>query len=143
MKLEIKVKELNHDDLVNFFSTALYGNHSFDCRYSNEARNAVYVKNDCYEDIIAKILLNGGSVDIVDMLSEKGDKPYSDNARWDEGIGYFVYPISLKDVLKGLNKASKNKYDNKRVMNFIQEDYDMIDADVLLQYVCYGEIIYG
>ena len=143
MELKIKVKELNHDGLVNFFSTALYGNACFVGNYSDEAREKVVEENDCFEDIMAKILLNGGVVEIIDMYSQEGDQPYSDKAHWDDQIEHFIYTISLDDVLAGINKAAEDKYDKKHVTNFVLEDYDMVDADALLQYVCFSEIVYG
>lgn len=143
MKFEVKIKEMSHDELVNLFSTALYGNTAFACDYSKEERDKVFDKNDCIEDIIAKILLNSGSVDIIDRHSEEGDEPYSEYAYWDECWGNYVYPITLDDVFKGLELASEDEYGNKHFMAFINQQADMIDADVLMQYICYGEAIYG
>ena len=143
MKLEVKIKEISHNELVDLFSTALYSNPAFGCDYSKEEHDKVAVENDCYEDVIAKILLNGGTVEVIDRYSEEGDEPYSQNAYWDDCFENFVYPITLKDVFKGLERASENEYDNKHFMAFINQEADMIDADILLQYICYGKAIYG
>ena len=143
MKFNVKIKEMSHDELVDLFSTALYSNPAFGCDYSKEEHDKVAAKGDCYEDIIAKILLGGGSVDIIDRYSESGDEPYSEDAYWDDCEEHFVYPITLHDVFKGLERVSESEYDNKRFMAFINEESDMIDCDILLQYICYGEAIYG
>ena len=143
MKFEVTIKEMSHDELVDLFSTALYSNPAFGCDYSKEEYYKVAKKDDCYEDVIAKILLNGGKVEVIDRYSENGDEAYSENAYWDDCEEHFVYPINLHDVFKGLERASANEYDNKRFMAFINEESDMIDCDILLQYICYGKAIYG
>ena len=146
MKFEVKIQEMSHDELVDLFSTALYSNPAFECDYSREERDKVAKENDCYEDVIAKILLNGGSVDVIDRYSEEGNEPYGDNAfvYWDEDEENYIYPITLVDVVIGLELAWKSG-EYERVTRFANEDFafDMIDADVLLQYICYGDIIYG
>ena len=143
MKFEVKIQEMSHDELVDLFSTALYQNPAFECDYSKEDRDKVMTENDCYEDIIAKILLNGGSVDIIDKYSEEYDEPYSEDAYWDEDEESYVYPITLEDVYCGLENAAKSQNDNKHFMALINEESDMIDCDTLLQYICYGDVIYG
>lgn len=145
MKANIKITEVTHDDLVNLFSTALYSNPAFDCDYSKEDRDKVYENGDCYEDIIAKILLGGGSVNIVDGYSESEEDIYgrNKNAYYDKETGFTVYPITLLDVVTGLELAAKND-EAERVMMMCNDDlsFDMCDADILMQYITYGKIIY-
>ena len=145
MKTSIKISEVEHDDLVNLFSTALYGNSSFGCECTHAAREKVWELGDCYEDILAKIILSGGEVKIIDLYSESEDDIYGNNPSvyWDEDYEHMVYPITLKDIISGLELAANNGQSN-RVMKLMNDDvsFDMIDADVLLQYICYENIIY-
>ena len=146
MKTKININaELEHDDLVNLFSAALYDNPAFDCTYTNESKDKVYTTGDCYEDVIAKILLNGGVVYVADAYSETDEDVYGNNKRvyWDEFHGCMVYPITLQEVVAGLELAS-SKGEARKVMKLLNDDFtfDMIDANVLMQYICFGEVIY-
>ena len=55
-----------------------------------------------------------------------------------------TYPITLKDIKRGLKKAYECGQSER--VNYLVNDpgqMDMIDADVLLQIIVYGEVIYG
>ena len=146
MKANIKISEVEYDDIVNLFSTALYGNSSFGCEYTREQRNKYKAnEEDCYEDIIAKILLGGGEVKVIDCFAESEDDIYGNNPSvyWDDDYEHMVYPITLNDVINGLELAANNGQ-SERVMKVMNDDpsFDMIDADILMQFICYGDIIY-
>lgn len=145
MKANIKISEVEYDDLVNLLSTSLYANSAFGCEYSREQRDKYYTEEDCYEDIIAKILLGGGEVKVIDCYAESEDDVHGDNPSvyWDELYDYMVYPITLKDVVNGLELAANNGQ-SERVMKIMNDDpsFDMVDADILMQFICYGDIIY-
>ena len=70
MKTQTIISELTHDDLVNLFSTALYGSSYLSSNYEDDVK---VDKNDddCYEDVLAKILLSGGKVKITDYYAER------------------------------------------------------------------------
>lgn len=148
MKAKIIISEITHDDLVDLFSTALYGNYSwsadYDSKFYREKCDAK--EDDCYEDKLAKCLLNGGTIEIGDRNAEDASDVYGNNKRvyWDDEQEIMIYPITLKDIKKGLEKAYENGQ-AERVNWLINEpcQMDMIDADVLLQYIVYGEVIYG
>ena len=148
MKAKIIISEITHDDLVDLFSTALCGNYSwsadYDSKFYHEKCDAK--EGDCYEDVLAKCLLNGGTIEIGDRNAEDASDVYGNNKRvyWDDEQEIMIYPITLKDIKKGLEKAYENGQ-AERVNWLINEpiQMDMIDADVLLQYIVYGEVIYG
>ena len=71
MKTKTIITEINHDDLVNLFSTATYGSSYFDVfkkkkdYYGTELED----ENDCREDTWAKVLLSGKPVYVFDYYS--------------------------------------------------------------------------
>lgn len=147
MYLNMKVKELTQEDLVNLFSTALYGNNKWCVWYDKGEYEKECEPNssDCIEDKLAKLLLAGCCIEISDMYSEDKTDFYGNGRHaWDKENGCMVYNINLDDVRKGLNKASRKGY-HKLVMDLAYEpgDLDMFDADLLLQFIVFGDYIYG
>ena len=144
MELEIKVKSMKQEDLVDFLSTALYGNGNYRTEYNTGCYNSVCKvdEDDCFD----KVLLAGGDISIADMLSEDSACKYGDNpnAFWSEQAKAVIYPIKYDDIIKGLNKAAANGYAMEVLALADGEgDFDALDADSLLQFVLYGELIYG
>ena len=77
MKTEIKVIELEHEDLVDLLSTALYGSTWFDASYNKEVYESLTnTTGECFEDKLADMLLNGHKIAITDEEAD-GEK-YSD-----------------------------------------------------------------
>ena len=143
MKINVKITELNHDDLVTLFSAALYGNPAFNVNYTEEERNAVMLPDDCYEDIIARMLLAGMAIHVEDIYADDDEK-YREDATWNPERETMVYDIDYNDVIEGLALAAING-EMERVNRLATDDFafDMIDADILLQYITFGEHIYG
>lgn len=149
----IKIEDITHDDLVNLFSTALYGSTYLDADYPEGDYYNPY--DDCYEDRIAKALLNGFSIDVIDTYAEgcvHGNLPH----KIDEETEDVSYKITLADIKKGLEKAGSGKFklnfDGEEVFArkafeaFVDEDatdFDLICADCLMQIIVFNEIIYG
>jgi len=73
------------------------------------------------EDVWMQILRNGGTLTLVD--TEDGESPCT---------------ITLKDVHDKVQNT-----DIKHLMDAINENDDAITADVVLQTVFYGEVIFG
>ena len=148
MKIKIE-KSIEYEHIVNLFSTALYGNDAFACTYDKEFYNEECDpdEDDCFEDKIAKTLFKGGSVIVYDMYSEEGDKAYGSNRNTfisKDFNGHIGYPISLDDIINGAELAVKNGYES-RVIAWLNEDwdFDLIYADCILQFIVYGDYIYG
>ena len=70
MKTKTTITELTHDDLVNLFSTALYGSSYLSADWDDDLPTN---EDSCYEDTIADILLAGGHVYVKDHYAE-GEK---------------------------------------------------------------------
>ena len=166
MKTNTTITEITHDDLVNLFSTALYGSTYLSSDYAIEDRKSVNpTENDCYEDIIAKILLSGKSVEVTDDYAEGcsyGSLPYRLQDEEDDESSV-VYRVTLEDIKRGLERAANGTFtittklgedyivgekNSARTSfnSFIDEDavdFDLIRADILMQIILFDEIIYG
>lgn len=150
MKTKTIVMDVNHDDLVDLFSTALYGSYVFGCVYDSVEYHALpnADDNDCYEDVLAKLLLAGKSIEIIDKQSEDEDDHYGNlNHKWDNDDEVMVYIVTLKDIIDGLQRAldCDDEWILMCVHNFATQNgnFDLYQAEALLQYIIFGEVIYG
>ena len=157
MKTKTTIAELTHDDLVNLFSTALYGSNYLSADWDDDLPTD---ENACYEDVLADILLAGGKVYFKDHYAE-GEK-FRDWAEFDTR-GNAVYPVRLHDVMVGLENAcngtfhvsdlpcssdwkEKNLAFARRSFEaFLNEssNWDYATADCLMQIILFNGIIYG
>lgn len=163
MKIKITITELSHNDLVDLFSTALYGSSYLSADYTIEDRKSVDVSDDdCYEDIIAKILLSGKSIEVTDNYAEGcsyGSLPYRFQDK-DDDDSSVIYRVTLDNIIRGLEKASDGTFNagndewTERTkksarasfdsfMNEDRCDFDLVRADILMQIILFDEIIYG
>ena len=155
-KKQVTITEITHDDLVNLFSTALYGSTYLDADYPN---SDIYEEDDCYEDKLAKALLNGQTIVVRDTYAEGcvyGNLPHEiEGCEDDEDIADVAYEVTLEDVKKGLEKAGSGtfiiNFDGEKEFGvkafdmFANEDlsFDLVCADCLMQIIVFGELIYG
>lgn len=166
MQAEIKVKvtSLTHNELVSIFSDATYGNSMMKIVVANDPHTtkvAASVVNDpnidteCREDLWAEILLNGGSICVVDTESGAKDKDdafenayhgeahnvgFTELNEWFSGTyGATTYDINLEEFLRGCSK--ENAYELLR--EILDGDGDMWTAYNLMQIITFGEEIYG
>jgi len=150
MKTKTTILEINHEDLVDFFSTALYGSFMFGARYDSveyhELKDAN--ENDCFEDKLARLLLSGKTIEIIDKYAEDIDYYYGTLPHaWDEDEYEMVYTVSLEDIKNGLQSClDGDSYISECAMNLVHADdgnLDLPQAENLLQMCVYGEMIYG
>lgn len=148
MKTKTTISDINHNDLVNLLSTALYGSSWLGITYNKtEYPNSEPSEDDCIEDKAAKILLHGYSITLYDMYAEDeedhyGTLPYS----WDERGETMDYTVTLADIKRGLEKAMNyGGWPAKYVYNLMNEDsdFDQPQAESLVQWILFGEEIYG
>lgn len=78
--------------------------------------------NPAWEDILIQILKNGGHLEVRD----------------DDGYGEILASIKLEDVHEKVSKAPQ-----WALLQVLEETDDVITADVILQTVFFGEIVYG
>ena len=108
-------KELD-EEIVDLLSTALYGNPRLGVDNSTEEYKQA--DGDTIEEKLADMLLKDQSVYLIDM---EEDTPYE---------------LTLDKLCKGLELFIQNGGSTNI------EDYDLIDADSVLQYAIFGEIIW-
>lgn len=147
MKVKTIITEITHDDLVNLLCTATYGSSFFDVVKSKKDYYGTELEdeNDCREDTWAKVLLSGKPVYVLDYYSEEavyGKLPHV----WDERLAAMKYTVTIEDIKNGLQKALESRgWDFKCAMDLINEegDFDLTEAENLLQIITFGEAIYG
>lgn len=134
---------------MELFSTATYGSTYLSLAFINEDdyyRTKLEDSNDCWEDKFAKVLLDGGCIEVLDYYAEdeddfNGDKPH----RWDGHC--MAYTIGLPDIQEGLQKAldSDTEWDKNCARDLIDGDgnLDLYEAENLMQIIVFGETIYG
>ena len=157
MKTQTKITELTKEDLSDLFSTAFYGSNYLSVYYEAEVD---YEDDDCHEDIMALILLNGGDIKVTDGYADGchyGELPYQFNEDYDA-----TYTLRLEDIIKGLERAANGTFNTRKdvgadyadrnvafakrsfeAMAWNINDWDAITADCLMQIILFDEIIYG
>ena len=159
MKTNLTISEITHDDLVNLFSTSLYGSNYLDADYD---QHSDLEDCECYEDKLAKSVLNGRTIRFVDRYAEGsiyGNLPSQVDDEEDE----VTYWVSFEDIKRGLENAANGTFYTRpdvsedfargnsefarRSFNaFADEDccnFDYCTADCLMQIILFNEIIYG
>jgi len=164
MKTQTTILEQTIEDLVNLLSTALYGSNYLSADYDELEGKDV---GDCYEEVMARILLDGGRISITDRYAEDGEV-YGNlpcEVKEDEenyGCLITTYFVTLKDIVSGLTKAANGTFNTrpdvsaeysdrniefaKRSFNafaFDEREWDYNTADCLMQIILFDEIIYG
>jgi hypothetical protein len=80
------------------------------------------LSNPAWEDILMQILKNDGHLEVRD----------------DDGYGEVIATIKLKDVHEKVSRAPQ-----WALLEVLEENDDANTADVILQTVFFGEVIYG
>lgn len=151
MEKEIKVTSLTHEELVNLFSTALYGDNTF-CIDVPSRFEDLWV-GECFEDKIANVLLHGGRIKLRDNYSANADddvEVYGNGTDiivetkseelLDNLCYYAYYSISLDSILAACSTSEGYRLASEL---FIDEDGDFYTAYNLLQLIVFGEVVYG
>jgi len=129
MKTLFEIQELTHTELSDFLSTALSGSFWASAEYDESDKESVEIQSEydepSFEDVLASILLGGKTITITDEEEET------------------EYKLDLKTLLNGFNKVAKSEDYRHHVWNFITENYDYNDADIVLQFAIFGEETYA
>lgn len=146
------VTDLSHDDLVNLISCATSGSSWLGVDYNrrewNELNEIVKTKDPCFEDKVADLLLANKSIVLYDMYAEDENDFFGNLPHYYDENGYMCYTITLQDILSGLEKAGsiQNGWVHKCLDAFALDDgynLDLSSADCLIQYIMFGDYIYG
>ena len=153
MKTQTTITDLTTEDLVNLFSTAFYGSNYLSADYEESVEHD---EDDCYEDIMANILLNGGKIMVTDSYA---DGCHYGTLDWQYNEDYDVtYDVRIEDIKRGLERAANGTFNAgvyyqeqtkafaKRSFNafaFDEREWDLTTADCLMQIILFDEIVYG
>ena len=150
MKTKTIIAEITKEDLVDFFSTAIYGSQLFYIKFkkSDYYGTDLESEDDCREDKWAKVLMSGKPVKVLDYYAEDVDEFYGDKPhKWDENECATSYTITLDDIKNGLQGAldSDEEYLNEYARAWVNGcyDLDLTGAEALLQFITFGEVVYG
>ena len=129
MKFTFKITELTHTELSDFLLTALL--HSFwaNVDYDVKDKESIEIQTEYYrpyvEEILASLLLNDKTITIIDK--EDGQE----------------YKLDLNTLLNAFNSVAKSEAYHHHVWNIIIENYDITDADIVLQFAIFGKKRYA
>lgn len=162
MKTKTIISEITHEDLVNLFSTALYGSTWLSATYRTEdwefVKKQLKETDASYEDKLADIILNDGHIWFYDHIAADKDEVYQgrfcENFYWDYTRNMACYEVSLDSIRQGLQAAMDGEficYCNEKgwakdvVCKMLQDDggdYDMGDAELIMQIILFSEVVY-
>ena len=117
MKIKVKITDLSKEEIVDLLSTALYGNPRLGVDNSTEEYKQA--DGDTIEEKLAYMLLKGQGIYLIDMYEDE------------------LLDLDLDRLYEGLSSFIENGGSSNI------EEYDLIDADSVLQYAIFGEIIWG
>lgn len=145
MEVTLEIKKIEKEDLVNLLSTSVYGSTTFALDWDEDEYRQFSVEGDCYEDVLAKMLLAGKTIFVLDFESEEcsyGNLPHE----WDVEEYCMKYTVGLEDIKKGIAKAFEHgEYARECVTDFINDNgnLDLSEVEELLQWIVFGESVYG
>ena len=134
MDATVKILKLALEELSDIISTAFYGNNYMAVDYQGNPSTF----HDCFEDNVAQVLLDGGTILVTDQAQLEGDT-YGDLPKYVDNDGYITYKVTLEDILKG----ASNLECLEMIQSIFKGDGDMYTGWDLFQRIVFGEIIYG
>ena len=134
MDATVKILKLTLEELSDIISTAFYGNNYMAVDYQGNPSTF----HDCFEDNVAQVLLDGGTILVTDQAQLEGDT-YGDLPKYVDNDGYITYKVTLEDILKG----ASNLECLEMIQSISKGDGDMYTGWDLFQRIVFGEIIYG
>ena len=134
MDVTVKILKLNLEELSDIISTAFYGNDYMAVDY--EGNPSTF--HDCFEDNVAQVLLDGGTILVTDQAQLDGDT-YGDLPKYVDNDGYITYKVTLEDILKGASTFECLEM----IQSILNGDGDMYTGWNLFQLIVFGDLIYG
>lgn len=150
MKIQTTISDISRETIVNLLSTAFFGSSylslSYDSVEYKQLPNAD--EYDCYERKCAKLLLAGKTIEVGDRYAEDetdfyGNLPHE----WDGDVYTMYYTVSLDDIRRGLENILNNHKEYAKYVNQLMDEdcaeFDLTSADCLIQFIVFGDYIYG
>lgn len=134
MDVTVKILKLTLEELSDIISIAFYGNNYMAVDY--EGNPSTF--HDCFEDNVAQVLLDGGTILITDQAPLEVDT-YGDLPKYVDNDGYITYKVTLEDILKG----ASNLECFEMIQSLLNGEGDMYTGWNLFQIIVFGEIVYS
>lgn len=134
-------KELREKDIKDILTTALEGGIGYwaelDCTDPAwvAARETCGKKMDerpCWCDVAFEVLDNGDAIRFIDAEAEDDNNPAEDE----------VFLLTMDGLLKGC-QLWEERFKKDLVKAINECDYDANDADLIVQWGVFGEIVFG
>jgi hypothetical protein len=127
MKIQLEKQEaldIFHTSLCNVYGSGYFNGYGLEFIWDDDDYKKAKGKlqNPCFEDVLLQIIKDGGTLGVVD---HECDGEY--NAHINEAI-----------ILDRMYQVPA-----QRLLNIINEEDDIDDADAVLQTLLYGEVIFG
>ena len=127
MKIQLEKQEaldIFYTSLCNVYGTGYFNGYGLEFIWDEDDYKKAKAKlqSPCFEDVILQIIKDGGTLGVLD---HECDEEY--NAHINEAI-----------ILDRMDQVPP-----QRLLNIINEEDDAEDADVVLQTLLYGEVIFG
>lgn len=147
MKTQTVVTDITHDDLVNLIATAWEGSNwlGFDIPLKSGS-HVPKIEDECREDRMARVLLAGHSILVKDYYAEDENDHYGHLKHlWRKDC--MAYELTLEDIKKGIGKAIDSGGYIRDYINHWADDecmnFDLTEAEAVMQWIVFGEEIYG
>ena len=132
---------IEQSDISNLLATALYGGITDWCP-KFKANGKLADDDRDYEDKVAEHLFKGGTVTFYEEDEEEIEENFPEHT------------VSLDDFVKGIGLylrdggnpsclVEESRGGKEQVTAIEWGDIDAIEADAMIQYICFGEVIYG
>jgi len=127
MKIQLEPQEAQnifHTSLCNIMGTGYFSGYGLEFIWDDEDYGEARKKleSPCLEDVILQMIKDGGTLGVIDHEFE----------------GEYDAHIDLKVMLERMELVPA-----KNLLNIINEEDDADDADIVLQTLFYGEVIFG
>lgn len=147
MKTQTIVTDISHDDLVNLISTSSYGSSWLDFKTPKKSgENVPKIEGEYREDRMARILLAGYPIAVLDCYAEDADEFYGNLPHSWKG-DCMAYELTLEDIKKGIARAiDSGSYIKEYISHWSDEDgwgFDLTEAEAVMQWIVFGKEIYG
>ena len=127
MKVKLEPQEAEgifHTSLCNIYGSGYFNGYGLEFVWDDDAYSEARKKlqSPCIEDVILQIIKDGGTLEVIDHECE----------------GEYNAQIDLKAIHERMELVPV-----KNLLNIINEEDDVDDADAVLQTLFFGEVIFG
>ena len=147
MKTQTIVTDIAHDDLVNLIATAWEGSNWLGFAIPLKSVSRVpKIEDECREDRMARVLLAGHPILVKDYYAEDENEYYGNLKHfWRKDC--MAYELTLEDIKKGIGRAMNSGGYIRDYINHWADDecmnFDLTEAEAVMQWIVFGEEIYG